>query len=102
IGQILIFVNIVNVRKSMQNMRNDARRRQEDLNIARKLAFVALTDFMCWFPVGILGFLSLKGHIFDREVYAWIAVFVIPVNSALNPIIYTIPAIFHRNIECKI
>uniref|UniRef100_A0A2C9LCI7 G-protein coupled receptors family 1 profile domain-containing protein n=1 Tax=Biomphalaria glabrata TaxID=6526 RepID=A0A2C9LCI7_BIOGL len=57
--------------------------------------FIAF-DFMCWFPVGILGFLSLKGHIFDREVYAWIAVFVLPINSALNPIIYTIPAIYQK------
>ncbi|KAK6987000.1 G-protein coupled receptor GRL101 [Biomphalaria glabrata] len=99
IGQILIFVNIFNVSKSIYNVTNDVRRRKTDLNIARKLAFVALTDFMCWFPVGILGFLSLNGHIFDREVYAWIAVFVMPINSALNPIIYTIPAIYQKYIS---
>ncbi|KAI8792337.1 G-protein coupled receptor GRL101, partial [Biomphalaria glabrata] len=52
--------------------------------------------FMCWFPVGILGFLSLNGHIFDREVYAWVAVLVLPINSALNPIIYTFPAIYQK------
>uniref|UniRef100_A0A2C9KHQ1 G-protein coupled receptors family 1 profile domain-containing protein n=1 Tax=Biomphalaria glabrata TaxID=6526 RepID=A0A2C9KHQ1_BIOGL len=52
--------------------------------------------FMCWFPVGILGFLSLNGHTFDREVYAWIAVFVMPINSALNPIIYTVPIIIQK------
>ncbi|XP_055888129.1 G-protein coupled receptor GRL101-like [Biomphalaria glabrata] len=98
-GQIVIFVNIVLLRKSTANLRINIKRKQDDLNIAKKLAFVALTDFMCWFPVGILGFLSLNGHIFDREVYAWIAVFVMPVNSALNPIIYTIPAIYQNCIS---
>uniref|UniRef100_A0A2C9LU80 G-protein coupled receptors family 1 profile domain-containing protein n=1 Tax=Biomphalaria glabrata TaxID=6526 RepID=A0A2C9LU80_BIOGL len=95
-GQILIFLNIITVRKSINTVTIDGKRSREDLTIAKKLAFVALTDFMCWFPVGILGFLSLKGYRFDREVYAWIAVFVLPINSALNPIIYTIPAIYHR------
>ncbi|KAK0064353.1 G-protein coupled receptor GRL101, partial [Biomphalaria pfeifferi] len=96
IGQILIFLNIIIVRKSINPVTADTRRSREDLTIAKKLALVALTDFMCWFPVGILGFHSLKGHIFDREVYAWIAVFVLPINSALNPIIYTIPAIYQK------
>ncbi|KAK6986998.1 G-protein coupled receptor GRL101 [Biomphalaria glabrata] len=98
-GQILIFVNILIVRKNIQNVRTNTRSKQLEFNIARKLAIVALTDFMCWFPVGILGFLSLKGQIFDREVYAWIAVFVMPVNSALNPILYTIPAICQQSVS---
>uniref|UniRef100_A0A2C9LZB5 G-protein coupled receptors family 1 profile domain-containing protein n=1 Tax=Biomphalaria glabrata TaxID=6526 RepID=A0A2C9LZB5_BIOGL len=95
-GQICILSNHKSIRRSIRNLGQNIQRRKEDMSIARKLAFVALTDFMCWFPVGILGFLSLKGHIFDREVYAWIAVFVMPINSALNPIIYTIPSIYQK------
>ncbi|XP_055888368.1 G-protein coupled receptor GRL101-like isoform X2 [Biomphalaria glabrata] len=95
-GQICILSNHKSIRRSIRNLSKNIKKRKEDMSIARKLAFVALTDFMCWFPVGILGFLSLKGHIFDREVYAWIAVFVMPINSALNPIIYTIPSIYQK------
>ncbi|KAI8792343.1 G-protein coupled receptor GRL101, partial [Biomphalaria glabrata] len=95
-GQILIFANILATKRKVNSVTKNKNGRSQDLNIARKLALVALTDFMCWFPVGILGFQSLNGYIFDREVYAWIAVFVLPINSALNPIIYTLPAIYQK------
>ncbi|KAK6987263.1 G-protein coupled receptor GRL101 [Biomphalaria glabrata] len=100
-GQILIFTNF-NSKRSVHSIKRNSRRRLEDLSVARKLAFVALTDFMCWFPVALLGILSLSGYIFDREVYAWIAVFVLPINSALNPIIYTIPVIYKKFLSSKI
>uniref|UniRef100_A0A2C9LXT7 G-protein coupled receptors family 1 profile domain-containing protein n=1 Tax=Biomphalaria glabrata TaxID=6526 RepID=A0A2C9LXT7_BIOGL len=70
------------------------KRRLEDLAVAKKLVFVAISDFLCWFPIGIIGFFSLKGQTFYRDVYAWFVVFVLPINSALNPIIYTIPALY--------
>ena len=35
------------------------------------------------------GLLSLAGHVFDSEVYSWVAVFVLPVNAAINPFLYT-------------
>jgi hypothetical protein len=36
---------------------------------------------------------ALSGHVISGEVYAWAAVFILPVNSALNPILYTLSAI---------
>ncbi|KAK6987224.1 G-protein coupled receptor GRL101 [Biomphalaria glabrata] len=96
LGQILIFANILSIKNKVKNANNDKSRRAQDYNIAKKLALVALTDFMCWFPVGILGFLSLNGYIFEREVYAWVVVFVLPINSALNPMIYTLLAIYEK------
>ncbi|XP_048236709.1 G-protein coupled receptor GRL101-like [Haliotis rufescens] len=68
-------------------------RRQQDLRIAKKLFFVAMTDFMCWFPVCIMGIVALSGTSIQGEVYAWTAVFILPINSALNPILYTLPSI---------
>ncbi len=35
---------------------------------------------------------ALRGATIPGEVYAWIIVFVLPVNSAINPIIYTFAA----------
>jgi hypothetical protein len=37
--------------------------------------------------------LALTGHVISGDVYAWAAVFILPVNSALNPILYTLTAI---------
>lgn len=41
----------------------------------------------------LIGMLALSGHPVSGEVYAWAAVFILPVNSALNPLLYTLSAI---------
>ncbi|XP_071078844.1 G-protein coupled receptor GRL101-like [Haliotis cracherodii] len=64
-----------------------------DMTIARKLSFIVLTDFVCWFPICVMGLMALQGHIINSGVYAWVAVFVLPINSALNPIIYTLSSV---------
>ncbi|KAH9498618.1 hypothetical protein Btru_007835 [Bulinus truncatus] len=99
LGQVGIFVNAIKT-KNLPSMRHCSERRTQDMNIAKKLAFVAVSDFLCWFPIGIMGILSLIGQEFDKETYAWMAVFVLPVNSALNPMIYTIPVIVDK-LKCK-
>ncbi|KAH9503358.1 hypothetical protein Btru_072809 [Bulinus truncatus] len=95
LGQVAIFVNVIQ-KRNLPSLRHCSERRLQEINIAKKLALVALTDFLCWFPIGIMGILSVNGQEFDREVYAWMAVFVLPVNSAVNPMIYTIPVIIGR------
>lgn len=59
--------------------------------MATKMMFIILTDFFCWMPVIIIGVLSLTGNLYDPKklVYVWIAVFVLPVNSSINPLLYT-------------
>ncbi|KAH9500297.1 hypothetical protein Btru_073670 [Bulinus truncatus] len=99
LGQVGIFMNVIKTR-NLPSMKHCSERRTQDMNIAKKLAFVAVSDFLCWFPIGIMGILSLIGQEFDKETYAWMAVFVLPVNSALNPMIYTIPVIVDK-LKCK-
>ena len=41
----------------------------------------------------MIGFAALGGASIEPEVSAWIAVFVLPLNSAVNPVLYTISAI---------
>ena len=68
-------------------------RMREDVAIARRLAAVAFTDLLCCIPIGVLGLLSLRGHSLGGEAYAWTAVFILPINSALNPLLYSLPVI---------
>ncbi|XP_055865321.1 G-protein coupled receptor GRL101-like isoform X2 [Biomphalaria glabrata] len=98
LGQVAIFVHIKRRKQFTSCLKNSRNRRLEDLAVARKLAFVAMSDFLCWFPIGIIGIYSMNGHTFNSDVYAWFAVFVLPINSALNPIIYTIPTLYAK---CK-
>ncbi len=44
-------------------------------------------------PIILLGFAGLGGASIDPQVSAWIAVFVLPLNSAVNPVLYTVSAV---------
>ncbi|CAH3182387.1 unnamed protein product, partial [Porites lobata] len=59
--------------------------------LARRVFAIILTDFCCWIPVIILGILALVEKFNDPEgtAYVWFAVFVLPVNSSVNPVLYT-------------
>ena len=47
------------------------------------------------------GLLALTDHVISGSVYAWIAVIVLPVNSALNPCLYTLSAIIARHVSIE-
>ena len=39
---------------------------------------------------------AIGGATITSEVYAWVVVFLLPLNSAINPLLYTISAIKQR------
>ncbi|KAH9513819.1 hypothetical protein Btru_031473 [Bulinus truncatus] len=92
VGQVAIFVNIIQSRKHFQ-FRAHGKDDNVEIPAAKKLALVAISDFLCWFPIGILGMISFNGYKYNTDVYAWVAIFILPVHSAVNPLPYTIPAI---------
>ena len=50
----------------------------------------------------ITGVISMSGHLFPFDVYAWVAVFVIPVNAALNPFLYTFNNIKKKSVNTSV
>ena len=50
--------SIFNAAKSRNRIM--AKRTKQDLKMARRLFLIVLTDFLCWFPVGIMGKLSIN------------------------------------------
>ena len=42
------------------------------------------------------GVLALNDYVIPGEVYAWAAVILLPINSAINPFMYTVMAIFGK------
>ena len=44
------------------------------------------------------GMLALTNHVIPGVVYAWTAVLVLPINSALNPFLYTLTAILGKKV----
>ncbi|KAL8570306.1 hypothetical protein ACOMHN_011327 [Nucella lapillus] len=84
LGQVFIFLSVRH-----NSIHKDPTRQSRDIAIARTLATIVLTDFLCWFPLGLLGLLALAGVPIPDEVNVGIAIFVLPLNSALNPFLYT-------------
>ena len=86
VAYIVMFMTVKNTSKKVRsaNMKRESQ-------MARRMLFIILTDFLCWMPVILIGLLSLlrKFHDPEKQAYIWIAVFVLPVNSSINPILYT-------------
>lgn len=90
-------VMFVTVTRSARAIRSTSTNKESQL--AKRMAFIIGTDFICWMPVIVIGILSLLGEFYDPQqiVYAWLAVFVIPVNSSINPFLYTFSTTLYFN-----
>ncbi|CAG5115315.1 unnamed protein product [Candidula unifasciata] len=95
-GQYAIFRAMSKNRISKTATNIPSSRRAEDITVAKQLSLVVLSNFLFWFPVGIMGLMSLGGHEVSSQVYAWTTVLLLPINSAANPVLYTIPALLER------
>ena len=72
-----------------------------NMMITNRLATVAAPDFLCWFPVGLLGVLASSGVTIPSEVNVAMAIFLLPVNSAINPYLYTLNLILERRQKAR-
>ena len=77
--------------KSAKVSKNDARLGVHT-TMAKRFAAVVFTDVCCWVPIAMLLLLSLVRAINDtgNVLYMWFSICVIPINSAINPILYTL------------
>ncbi|KAK7106060.1 hypothetical protein V1264_017360 [Littorina saxatilis] len=90
-GQSVIYLS---VRSNL--LTTDRTKKSRDATIARRLLTVAVSDFACWFPIGVLGLLASAGVPIPGEVNVAVAIFVLPLNSALNPFLYTFNMVMER------
>ena len=68
----------------------------QGMDIARRLFTIAVSDFLCWFPIGCLGLLASSGFPVSGEVNVSMAILVMPLNSAINPFLYTMNVILEK------
>lgn len=60
-----------------------------DYEFAIRFFFIVLTDSCCWVPIITLKFLAFSNVDVSGDIYAWIIIFVLPLNAAVNPLLYT-------------
>ncbi|XP_061047752.1 relaxin receptor 1 isoform X1 [Eubalaena glacialis] len=68
-------------------VRNQVRK---EMILAKRFFFIVFTDALCWIPIFILKFLSLLQVEIPGTITSWVVIFILPINSALNPILYTL------------
>nr|KAG5698640.1 hypothetical protein BaRGS_003154 [Batillaria attramentaria] len=90
VGQLLIYMSV------QKNSIMSDQKSAKDTAIARRLTTIVLSDFLCWFPIGLLGLLASTGTPISGEVNVAIAIFVLPLNSAVNPFLYTLNIVLEK------
>ena len=67
---------------------------RREASIAKRIVFIIVTDVLGWAPIMALGMRSAIDQQFSPrgDIAVWMAVFVLPINSVLNPILYTLTA----------
>ena len=88
------YISIIRAVKKSSKRSGRSREMTEQMSLTAKVTVIVATDFFCWFPVIILGILVQTRIVtLPASIYAWIVTFVLPINSAINPFLYTIPVI---------
>ena len=92
VGQLLIFWSYHSHSKTVSRPGKKA----EEMAIARRLLVVVMSDFLCWFPIGMLDLMARSDVPIPGYVNVAMAIFVLPVNSAVNPFLYTLQLVRER------
>jgi len=61
----------------------------ENQEMQKRISRLLLSDFFCWIPVCIMGYLRVAGMPLPPNAYIASAGFLLPINSAMNPLLYS-------------
>jgi hypothetical protein len=95
-GQAFIYWSVQQNAMATETMATETTRKSHDMTVARRLITVAVTDFLCWFPIGLCGILAWSGVAIPGEVSVALAMLVLPINAVLNPFLYTFNIIMEK------
>ena len=94
-GQAAIYLTVSGSTKAVQDV-GAGQSKARDMTLARRLLSIVVSDFLCWFPIGVLGLVASGGAPIPGQVDVIVAIFVMPLNSALNPFLYTLSSIMEK------
>ena len=91
------YIEIIRAVRTSSKQSGRNRGINEQITMTMKVAAIVATDFFCWAPIIILGILVQTRIIaLGPSVYAWLVTCVVPINSAINPYLYTISELISR------
>lgn len=88
-----MFISIYKTGINATDLRSSLHR---DVAVANRFFFIVFSDALCWIPIFLVKVLSLLEVEIPGTISSWVVIFILPINSALNPILYTLTTSFFR------
>ncbi|XP_007889512.2 relaxin receptor 2 [Callorhinchus milii] len=88
-----MFCSIHKTGKQISEMKRQFR---SEVAVAYRFFFIVFSDALCWIPIFLLKILSLIQVEIPDTITSWMVVFILPINSALNPILYTLTTSYFK------
>lgn len=86
---VFIFFCYANMYLSV--IRHQSRATANDMAVAKRMAMLVITDFLCWAPVAFFAATAVSGYpLIDVTNSKILLVFFYPLNSCANPFLYAI------------
>lgn len=75
----------------MSVIRHQSKATANDMAVAKRMALLVITDFLCWAPVAFFAATAVAGYpLIDVTKSKILLVFFYPLNSCANPFLYAI------------
>ncbi|XP_041465405.1 relaxin receptor 2-like [Lytechinus variegatus] len=90
---VIIFVTVKRSGRNVKNTKNST----QEIQLAGRMSLIVCTDFAAWFPI-VTMFILVIARAWDMPatLYAFVVAILLPINSALNPYIYTVTQIISK------
>jgi len=100
IYMVVVYVLVYKKATGKKFSTSDSKNRNEDMQ--KRISRLLLTDFFCWIPVCIMAYLRVAGFFLPPDAYIASAGFLLPINSAMNPLLYSplIGQCISRRLKC--
>ena len=83
---ILLLAKIIRIEQSTELQNQNVK----SVKVAKHLSMVIVTNMCCWIPSSIVLILALAGHHVSNHFINWVTFIIIPINSVLDPLLFTI------------
>ncbi|XP_046628581.1 relaxin receptor 1 isoform X2 [Neodiprion virginianus] len=88
-GLVVIFYVYTGMFASIWRTRHATPLAVGDSEFALRFFLIVLTDAACWVPIIVLKIVAMTKYPVPPDLHAWVVIFILPVNSAVNPLLYT-------------
>ena len=85
----MLAVYVLVYKKATVTKFSTSTKKDPNQDMQKRISRLLLTDFFCWIPVCIMAYLRLSGVLLPPDAYIASAGFFLPINSAMNPLLYS-------------